>query len=91
MAYTSKNKADVKEAIENNTNDYLDRFIQADVVKQADDAMTANKSAIQVADAVFDYLYTHNQGTAAESAGLKNCMTKDTMYILRQEIISILS
>lgn len=91
MAYTNKKKASVKEAIEQHTNDYLDRYVQADVIKQAEDAMTANKTAIQVADAVFDYLYVHNQGTAAESAGLKNCMTKDIMYIVRQDIISILS
>ena len=91
MAYTAQNKADVKEAIEQYTDDYLERFTQADVIKQADDAMTANKTAIQVADAVYDYLYANNKGDIVISTALKQCMPGDVMLLLRQEIISILS
>jgi hypothetical protein len=90
MAYTDQKKASVKEAIEQYTGDYLERFTQADVIKQANDAMTANKTAIEVADAVYDYLYMNNKADIATSIAVQQCMPGDVMLILRQEIISIL-
>ena len=91
MAYTNQKKASVKEAIEQYTDDYLERYTQADVIKQAEDAMTENKTAIQVADAVYDYLYANNKGDIVISTALQQCMPGDVMLLLRQEIISILS
>ena len=90
MAYTNQKKASVKEAIEQYTDDYLERYTQADVIKQAEDAMTENKTAIQVADAVYDYLYANNKGDIVISTALQQCMPGDVMLLLRQEIISIL-
>jgi len=90
MAYSNQKKTSVKETIEQYTNDYLERFSQADVIKQANDAMTANKSAIEVADAVYDYLYEKNKADIVISTALKQCMPNDIMLILRQEIIRIL-
>lgn len=91
MAYTDQKKASVKEAIEQYTDDYLERYTQADVIKQAEDAMTENKTAVQVADAVYDYLYANNKGDIVISTALQQCMPGDVMLLLRQEIISILS
>lgn len=91
MAYSAKQKADVKAAIEQYTNEYLERYTQADVIKQADDAMTANKTKIEVADAVYDYVYANNSDNIVISTALPQCMPKDILLVLRQEIISILS
>lgn len=90
MAYTNQKKASVKEAIEQYTGDYLERFTQADVIKQAEEAMNANKTGIEVADAVYDYLYEHNKDNIVISTALPQCMPGDVILILRQEIISIL-
>ena len=91
MSYTSKNKTDVENIIEEYTEDYLERFTRNDVIKQATDAMNANKTAIQVADAVYDYVYTKNSDNITISTSLQQCMPKDILLILRQEIISILN
>lgn len=91
MAYSAKQKADVKAAIEQYTNEYLERYTQADVIKQADGAMTANKTKIEVADAVYDYVYANNSDNIVISTALPQCMPKDILLVLRQEIISILS
>ena len=91
MAYTNDEKASVKEAIEQYTDDYLDRYTQADVIKQAEDAMTANKTAIEVADAVYDYVYANNCDNVVISTSIQQCMPKDVLIILRQDIISILN
>lgn len=90
MAYTDQKKASVKEVIEQYTNDYFDRYTQATVVKQAEDAMTANKSAIDVADAVYDYVYTNNCDNIVISTALQQCIPKNILLVLRQEIINIL-
>lgn len=90
MAYTDQKKTAVKAVIERYTNDYLERYTQADVVKQAEDAMTANKTVIEVADAVYDYVYTNNCDNIVISTALQQCMPKDVLLVLRQEIINIL-
>ena len=91
MAYTEKKKTDVKEAIKLYTDQYFERFTQDDVIKQAMDAMDANKSAIQVADAVYDYVYDKNCDNVTFSTLLPQCMPKDVLLILRNEIIKVLS
>ena len=92
MAYTTKQKNDVKDIIETYTNDYLDRYCQADVIKQASDAMEANKSKTSVANTVFDYIHEKYEGdNIVYATALQQCMPKDIMLILRQEIISILT
>lgn len=90
MAYTNKQKTDVTSVIENYTSNYLERFTQADVIKQAINAMNDNKTDIQVADAVYDYLYTHNKADITISTALQQCMPGDVMLILRQEILNTL-
>lgn len=91
MAYTNQKKAAVKAAIERYTNDYLERYTQADVIKQADDAMAENKTAIEVANAVYDYIYVNNSDNITISTALQQCMPKYILLVLRQEIIGILS
>ena len=91
MAYTDQKKASVQEAIEQYTDEYLERYTQADVIKQADDAMADNKTAIEVADAVYDYIYTNNCDSITISTALQQCMPKDILLILHQEIIKLLS
>ena len=90
MAYTDKKKASVKEVIEQYTNEYLERYTQADVIKKATDAMDANKTAIEVADAVYDYVYANNSDNIVISTALQQCMPKDVLLVLRQEIIKTL-
>lgn len=90
MAYTDQKKASVVEAINQFTDDYLDRYIQADIIKLANDAMDDNKTAIEVADAVYDYLYENSKGDIVTSIALKQCMPGDVMLLLRQAIFSIL-
>jgi hypothetical protein len=90
MAYTNQKKTSVKEAIERYTNDYLDRYTQADVIKQAEDAMNDSKTAIEVANAVYDYVYANNCSNIVISTALQQCMHKSVLIILRQDIIGIL-
>ena len=90
MSYTDQKKASVVEAIERFTGEYLERYTQADVIKQATDAMDDNKTAIEVADAVYDYVYANNCDNIVISTALPQCMPKDILLVLRQEIISIL-
>jgi hypothetical protein len=90
MAYTNQKKTSVKEVIERYTNDYLDRYTQADVIKQAEDAMNDSKTAIEVANAVYDYIYANNCSNIVISTALQQCMPKDVLIILRQDIIGIL-
>lgn len=91
MSYTNKNKTDVENAIKQYTDEYLERFTQDNVIKQATDAMDANKTAIQVADAVYDYVYVNNSDSITISTALQQCMPKDVLLILRNEIINILN
>ena len=62
----------------------------ADIIKLANDAMDDNKTAIEVADAVYDYLYENSKGDIVTSIALKQCMPGDVMLLLRQAIFSIL-
>ena len=90
MAYSKAKKDSVIEIIEQYTNEYLERYTQADVIKKATDAMDDSKTAIQVADAVYDYVYANNIDNIVISTALQQCMPKDVLLVLRQEIIKTL-
>lgn len=90
MAYSKDKQTSVKDIITSYTNEYLDNYTQADVLKQATDAMTVNKAAIEVADAVYDYVYANNCDNIVISTAIKQCIPKDVLLLLRQEIIKIL-
>ena len=91
MSYTNDDKNSVVETIESYTDEYLDRYTQADVIKKAKDAMDNNDSAIEVADAVYDYVYANNSDNIVISTAIQQCMPKDILLVLRQEIIKLLS
>ena len=90
MSYTSKQKEDVKDVIAKYTDNYLERYTQDTVIKKAEDAMNDNKTAIQVADAVYDYVYENNKDNILISTALPQCMPGDILLIIRQEIINLL-
>jgi hypothetical protein len=90
MSYTSKQKEDVKDVIAKYTDQYLERYTQDTVIKKAEAAMDDNKTAIQVADAVYDYVYENNKDNILISTALPQCMPGDVLLIIRQEIINIL-
>ena len=90
MSYTSKQKEDVKNVIAKYTDNYLERYTQDTVIKKAEDAMNDNKTAIQVADAVYDYVYENNKDNILISTALPQCMPGDILLIIRQEIINLL-
>ena len=90
MSYTSKQKEDVKDVIAKYTDNYLERYTQDTVIKKAEDAMNNNKTAIQVADAVYDYVYENNKDNILISTALPQCMPGDILLIIRQEIINLL-
>ena len=52
--------------------------------------MAQNKTAIEVSDVVYDYVYTNNCDNIVISTAIQQCMPKDVLLILRQEIINIL-
>jgi len=91
MAYTAQKKEQVKELIERYTNEYLERYTQADVIKKAEDAMEDNQSSIAVADAVYDYMYTTNKADIVISTAVKQCIPASVLFLLRQDIIKILN
>lgn len=90
MAYTAKQKKDVKDVIVKYTDQYLERYTQDTVIKKAEAAMDDNKTAIQVADAVYDYVYENNKDNILISTALPQCMPGDVLLIIRQEIINLL-
>lgn len=90
-SYTNKQKEDIKNLIDQYTEEYLEVYSRADVKKQAIDAMTAGKTKIKVADSVYDYLYEKHKGSVVISAALNTCIPGDVMLLLRQEIIKLLS
>lgn len=90
MAYTAKQKKDVKDVIVKYTDQYLERYTQDTVIKKAEAAIDDNKTAIQVADAVYDYVYENNKDNILISTALPQCMPGDVLLIIRQEIINVL-
>lgn len=90
MAISKEKQTKVVDTIKSYTNDYLDNYTQADVIKKATDAMAKNKTAIEVSDVVYDYVYANNCDNIVISTAIQQCMPKDVLLILRQEIINIL-
>lgn len=90
MSYTDAQTKKIEDTIRLHTKSYLGTYEIITLVKQAKEAMKANKKPVEVADAVYNYLYTNNKGDIVISTALKQCMPGDVMLLLRQEIISIL-
>ena len=90
MAYTTKNKEDAVELVEQYTGEYLDRYIQDTAIEKLKDAMDDNDTAVEVADVVYDYIYNNFSDNIVISTAIKQCMPKDILLILRQEIINLL-
>ena len=90
MSYTAKNKQDAQALVEQYTNDYLDRYIQDSAIKKLTDAMDDNDTAIEIADSVYDYLYDGFSDNIVISTAIKQCMPRDVLLVLRQELINLL-
>lgn len=91
MSYTNKQKTDVKDIILSYSEKYIERFSQQDIVNKAEEAMDNNETSIKVADAVYDYVYENHCGDIVISTAINQCMPKDVLLIMRQEIIKALT
>ena len=90
MAYSKEAKAKVISAIERLTGEHLDRYIQDSIIKVANKAMEEKDSAIQVADAVYDYMYEKVQDNIVIDTACQQCIPKNVTILLRHEIINAL-
>lgn len=93
MAKTKIDEA--KEVIENGVKSSLDVYLIELLKALAEDTYTDNTIDSKdkpraVADAVFDYLYQNCKGDSTMAPRVNNIMSKDAMYILRQDIMNAL-
>ena len=92
----AKTKIDeVKEVIENGVKSSLDVYLIELLKALAEDTYTDSTIASAdkpraVADAVFDYLYQNCKGDSTMAPHINNIISKDAMYILRQNIMNAL-
>ena len=94
MASTSysKEKIDaVNNLIDSYTGDTLDNYIRDSIKKTAKDKMDIKASAVEVANAVFDYITDVCAGDDVMALACKQICPKTILYILRNEIITALN
>ena len=94
MASTSysKEKIDaVINLIDSYTGDTLDNYIRDSIKKTAKDKMDNKASAVEVANAVFDYITDVCSGDDVMALACKQICPKTILYILRNEIITALN
>lgn len=90
MSYTDAQTKKIEDTIRLHTKSYLGTYEIITLVKQAREAMKANKNPVEVADAVYNYAYKNNSDNIVFATALQQCMPKPTLLILRQELIKIL-
>ena len=89
-SYTDKKIKSVEEIIDKFTQDTLDNYVRATVQSAAKSKMNEGASATEVADAVFDCIDKNFAGDAYMAAACQQVCPKTVLYVLRNEIISIL-
>lgn len=89
-SYTDKIKETVKELIDEYTGESLDSYIRASVKDVAIEKMNEGASAIDVADAVFDYITQSHCGNETMAMMSQQICPKAILFVLRNEIISTL-
>lgn len=68
----------------------LDRMTEIGVINLLESDVTANKTAIEIADDIFDKLEKENLGNVTMAAGNNLFIDKQSLNILRSEIIGVL-
>ncbi len=88
----SKEKIDaVNKLIDSYTENTLDNYTRDSIKKAAKDKMDDKASAIDVADAVFDYITKVCSGDDVMALACKQICPKTILYVLRNEIITALN
>lgn len=88
----NKEKIDaVNSLIDLYTKNTLDNFIRDSVKKAAKEKMDAKAEAVEVANAVFDYIDKVCSGNDVMALACKQICPKTILYILRNEIITALN
>ena len=89
-SYTNEKKTIVTELIDTYTRDTLDNYVRASIKETATANMNKGASAIEVADAVFDYVDKNFSGNATMAAMSQQMCPKSILMVLRNEIITAL-
>lgn len=86
-SYTNDKKTIVVELIDAYTKDTLDNYVRASIKEVATTNMNKGASAIEVADAVFDYIDKNFSGSITMSTLCQQMCPKSILITLRNEII----
>lgn len=87
MAITNTKKNNAIKAIQDLN---LDRMTEIGIINLLESDVTANKTAIEIADDIFDKLEKENLGNVTMAAGNNLFIDKQSLNILRSEIIGAL-
>lgn len=88
MAYSKNKKDQVEETIKEYTDNQLEVYSQKDLLDIAKTKMEANATPQQVADAVYDLANENYVGDVVVATALNTCMTKDSLRLMRDQIIA---
>ena len=89
-SYTKQKMETISKTIDDYTQDTLDNYMRASIKKVATDKMSAGAEAVEVADAVFDYISKECSGDDVMALACLQICPKSVLYILRNEIITAL-
>lgn len=88
MAYSKNKKDQVEETIKEYTDNQLEVYSQKDLLDIAKTKMEASATPQQVADAVYDFANENYVGDIVVATALNTCMTKDSLRLMRDQIIA---
>lgn len=89
-SYSNDTINKIKEIIDKHTKDSLDNYVRDSIKIIAANKMGETASAIDVADAVFDYIRDNFTGDTYMALACKQICPKETLFMLRNEIIATL-
>lgn len=87
-SYTTEKQKLVEEIIDMYTSSTLDNYIRATVKDVAITKMMEGASAIEVADAVFDYINGKHSGSTTMAMLSQQICPKSILLLLRNDIIA---
>ena len=90
VSYTIEKKAIVEGLIDTYTKDTLDNYVRASIKQAGLAKMNEGASAIEVADAIFDYISNNFSGSITMAACCQQMCPKSILLVLRNEIITAL-
>ena len=87
VSYTDEKKMIVKGLIDSYTKDTLDNYVRDAIKEKGITKMNEGASAIEVADAIFDYINENFSSNVYMATSCQQICPKSILLVLRNEII----